>query len=216
MPVITNSSTSGNNKYLTIVNHNNQTVFAEKCNKGDIGAVEREYEYNNEKRTKSEFHYKAVVGKITNVRFKDDDEFGEKFEIFVKDDVFTFVISMNVASLGKGAIFAYSFLKFLPNIDLTKDVTLTPYNFVDKETGKTKTGFTVIQDNVKVSDAYYDYNTKKNIKKEVPPMLKKGSSKDQKTLHNINTKEFFKKRRRHIKHCFSSNIYSCEQPDRCL
>lgn len=191
MPATRSQESQGAMSFLKIVNHGKSTVFAKKVKEDDFNVVKREYEFKDEKRVAFENHFSDITGKIESVYFN-NGEYGEELVIKVKDDNETFQINLGVPRLCKSSMFAYDFLKKLPNVNLTKDVTLKPYDFVTKDTGKTRTGISLSQDGVKLTDAYYDFKNKKNLKKNTPPFLKAGSSSDDKTLHNIETKKFYK------------------------
>ena len=48
----------------------------------------------------------------------------------------------------------------LPNLDLSKEVTLKPYDFTDDKDKRIQ-GISITQDEVKITSAYYDAETKK-------------------------------------------------------
>lgn len=64
--------------------------------------------------------------------------------------------------------YAIDFMEKLPNIDLTKEIVLNSYDFEAKnpKTGKVsrKTGFSIVQDGEKIGTAYFDFDTKKNLR----------------------------------------------------
>lgn len=114
---------------------------------GTDGAVRREYETSDGKKgVKHELVAQSINGKITNLAIYEGD-YGKNLQVFFGDDV---IVSLNCASN-----FGEDFMKKLPNIDLERDVKLTPYSFEDADTKKVKKGITVYQDNKKIADYYH-------------------------------------------------------------
>jgi len=114
------------------------------------GAEEREIEYKDgTKKTVYELIYDNLDGYIENISFKDTD-FGKMINIAI-DGV---VISLNT----EGKHFS-TFARRLPSIDFKKKVYLTPYDF--ESDGKRMVGISVVQDDEKIDDYFYD--GKKNI-----------------------------------------------------
>jgi len=118
---------------------------------GTAGAKERTYETKEKnddgtfiKATKIEKHYESVSGKITNISFVDTD-YGTLLQVTLADTD-TFVPSEpETLSMSTSQSFAQDFMKKLPNIDLTKEVTLKPFAFTpDGQTRELK-GLTVTQ-----------------------------------------------------------------------
>jgi hypothetical protein len=64
--------------------------------------------------------YKGWSGRITNVTTRDSD-YGKEWQIAIQDENGTAILSFKYSSG-----YASSFLKALPNVDLTKDVVITP------------------------------------------------------------------------------------------
>jgi hypothetical protein len=64
--------------------------------------------------------YKGWSGKITNVTTRDSD-FGKEWQIAIQDENGLAILSFKYSSG-----YASSFLKALPNVDLSKDVVITP------------------------------------------------------------------------------------------
>lgn len=74
---------------------------------------------NNGKTYHEEF-YKGWSGKITDIQTR-DSQFGKEWCVTINDGSVTAILSFKYSSG-----YARSFLKCLPNIDLSKDVTITP------------------------------------------------------------------------------------------
>lgn len=91
--------------------------------------------------------YRGWSGKITDIQFKDHDEYGRFLNIHVDDGESNAVIQMKLDSG-----YAGSFLKTLPNVDLESNVALTPSMKVEGD--KKKTSFFISQHGVALKWAY--------------------------------------------------------------
>lgn len=122
-----------------------------KSEESDPKSVRRDYELKDgTKGTKFERVYQELSGKILSAQFYDGD-FGRSLILQFNDggeeDI---ALSMNTTSN-----FAEDFMKKMPNIDFTKEVTVKPYNFTD-DRNKLRKGVTVIQDNKKIGNYFSD------------------------------------------------------------
>lgn len=90
--------------------------------------------------------YKAWSGIITSVRTK-ETEFGKEWVVTIKDQAETAQLSFKYSSG-----YAQSFLKSLPNVELSKEVTITPKS--DEVNGKIKTTIFINQGGKAVKWAY--------------------------------------------------------------
>lgn len=129
------------------------------------GAVKREIK---DKKTgevtgvKFETLHDRVVGKITAISVI-EGKFGRSLQI---------TIDTEIISVGTDTAFGESLLKKLPNVDFSKDVVLEPFaGFTTGDGKKVKSGITVKQDDVKITDYYYDPEAKKGIH-GIPPVEK--------------------------------------------
>jgi hypothetical protein len=86
-----------------------------------------------------ELLYKGWKGRITNISTKDHPTYGRSWLITLSDDDGDAVLQMNYSSG-----YSSAFLKTLPNIDFSKDVTLIPS--IKMEGDKKKTSLFVMQD----------------------------------------------------------------------
>lgn len=162
---------------------------------GTEGAVTREYETSDGKKgVKHELVFKSLEGKITNVSFF-EGEFGKLIQLEITDDAGSFTLSVNT-SLN----FGEDILKKLPAIDLSKDVEITPYSFED-EKGKSKKGVTITQDGVKITNFFYDVDSKKTLHKY--PEVSKA---DSKKYDKDDWKMFFMKARKFLVKYTEDNI----------
>jgi len=89
-----------------------------------------------------------VSGKIEKIFYKEDKEFGNSFEVTIADAMDTYQLSFTEDSR-----FWFDFMKKLPNIDLSKEVKITAYDFEDKEK-KRRVGISIEQDGNKILSFY--------------------------------------------------------------
>ncbi len=123
---------------------------------GTEGSEVREYETSDGKKgKKTEMVFQKLTGKITNVAFQDGD-FGKMLQLTVSDDAGDLVLSVSTEQN-----FGEDIMKKLPNIDLSKEVTISPFTFEDDK-GKTKKGVTITQNDVKIKNFFYDEAAKQN------------------------------------------------------
>lgn len=90
--------------------------------------------------------YKGWKGKITNIKTREND-YGKSWMIELTDEFGVYFLQMPYSS-GYSA----SFLKALPNVDLTKDVTLTPKLTIEGE--KKRSTMFISQDGTGIKWAY--------------------------------------------------------------
>lgn len=151
---MTSKVEKGNVLYLSVVGGN----MVESSKEGVKGAVKREYETSDGKKgVKYEILHKNLVGRITEVEFK-DGSFGEQALIKFQNGKEKAIVTVTTSSK-----YFTDFAKKLPNVDLSKDVTFNVYDFESKE-GKQQTGVSITQEGVKVKGAYWDSETKKSLK----------------------------------------------------
>jgi len=116
---------------------------------------------------KYELVYQDVSGIITSVEMYEGD-YGKNLIIGLTDgDEPEVKVSMSMNSP-----FGEEMAKKLPSIDMTKTVKIAPYAFED-EKGKTRKGVSVVQDEKKLQNFFYDFNAKENINGYPSPALKK-------------------------------------------
>lgn len=104
-------------------------------------------------KTVHEEKFDDIEGIISDLRYKPDtsgQNYGDQYLIQIKDDGDTYSINVQKASR-----YATSFLKCLPNLDLSKPVKLMPWSAQDKiNATKMITGITMWQGGVKIAAAY--------------------------------------------------------------
>jgi len=162
---------------------------------GTEGATKREYETSDGKKgTKTELAFKSVGGKISNVDFFDGD-YGKNLMVTLDagDD------GAVTVSLGCSTPFGEDVLKKLPNIDMNEHVVLTPYAF-EGDNGKPMKGVSITQGDVKIKNAFFDYDKKKNLLKYPAP------EGDTSTFDADDWKMFFTTARKHTIKYAEENI----------
>lgn len=135
---------------------------------GTEGAVLREYETSTgEKGSKWEFVYDRLSGIITGIAFYEGD-FGNQLQVTISDGEEKPVM----LSLSTASNFGEDLMKKIPAIDFSKKVILSPYAMEDEKTGKIKKGISVIQEDKKIQNYFYDFHEKKNINGYPEPKFK--------------------------------------------
>ena len=147
--MIVENNKKGDKVFLTILADGK---FHEQVEEGREGAVAREYEdENDEKKIKYELVHDSVKGIITSVSVVEGFKGLKNLNIEIDSEII---------STGVKGQYGEDLLKKLPAIDLSKEVTLTPYSFIPKGEDTVKKGLTVYQDGVKVESFYWDKETK--------------------------------------------------------
>lgn len=137
---------------------------------GTEGAVKREYETSDKVAGfKWELTFDKLIGVITQIFFFEGN-FGNTLHVVFDDEI---ELSLNVASP-----YAEDFMKKLPNIDLGASVIIKPYSFEDDKTGKPRKGLSIIQNDVKITNHFYDAEARENVNGYPEP---KGNTKKYKT-----------------------------------
>ncbi len=114
----------------------------------------------------NEVFFKDVSGLIKKIEEKTTD-FGRLLSLTVSDGDDKYIIDMNFSSR-----YASSFLKCFPNLDLTKDVKIMPWEMNDKQDATKKiTGITCYQDDGNGWAKIVPGHTKDNPN-GLPPMVK--------------------------------------------
>lgn len=122
------------------------------------GAVRRDWQSadGSKSGTKYEKIFSKIDGTITAIEMYDGD-YGKNIILSVTDGDDTWKIS-----LGTGTPYGEDVMKKLPALDLKRPVSLAPYCFAD-DNGKTRKGVSIVQDDKKVQNFFYDFHEKKNI-----------------------------------------------------
>lgn len=160
--------------------------------KGTEGAVEREYETSDGKTgTKTELVYTELSGMIQSVNFH-EGEYGINLQVVVGDEDDEKPVTLSISTESN---FGEDLMKKLPNINMKKPVTLSPFSF-DNKNGKKQRGISVTQPNKKgepekIQSFYYDAEEKK-VTNGYPhvPVAPKG-----KTLKKSDWRKYFEQAR---------------------
>jgi len=100
-----------------------------------------------EKMRKWEYTYPGITGFITGVTTRDGD-YGTSILISIKDsNDEEFTLALQAKSK-----YGEDFLHKLPNVQLTKEISIKPYNFTDGD--QKKSGVTLTQSGVKLTNAF--------------------------------------------------------------
>lgn len=130
---------TGSGNYITILGGK----FCQRVPEGTEGSEER---VNKLGKTVHEKFYTSFTGKLVGISTQDSP--------YGKNWVFDFVDAGQPyhLQLGYSNSFATQFLKMLPNVDLTKEMKVSPS--VKEEDGKKKSSLFVNQDGVAIKHAY--------------------------------------------------------------
>ena len=164
--------------------------FAEKVSEDTEGAVKREWTVPSRggEPAKSgvvfEKLYRGISGYITRATIN-DSEYGTSLLVNVESGGEEVTVTMSLDSE-----FGQDFLKKAPNIEPSEPVSLNAWNLED-ETGKTRRGLSIKQNDEKIVDAYtsYDAETKTRTYNNGYPEPPKGvMTSDKWKLYFMNTR----------------------------
>lgn len=159
-------------KYITIYNGK----FCQRVDRGTEGGVERINKLGN---TVFEKFYDKFTAKLVSIKIN-DGTYGKSWHFGFRDKGDLYILQLNYSNN-----FAQNLLKMLPNLDLSKEMTITPQ--VKEVDGKNKSSLFINQDNVSIKHAY----TKDNPN-GLPPMIEK-IVKGQKIWDDTDRLEFLQK-----------------------
>lgn len=198
------NTNSSDKTFLTILSDGK---LHQRVDSDTPGAVERKYERDikddkgkitgEEEVTVHELVHTSATGMITNMYFQ-KGQFGENLIVEIDND--------GAISFSGNQSYGEQLLRKLPNIDLSKPVTISPYNFT--KNGKSNKGVTITQDEVKLQDYYFDYD-KKESQNGLPEFDgDKDDSNDWK-LYFLQVNKFLKKQAQPI---FEANNFKAPEP----
>ncbi len=118
--------------------------FCQRVPEGTPGAVTR---VNKVGKTVTEKFYDNFTGKLVDLKTQ-DGEYGKSwiFSFKDKEDIYNLQLSYSNS-------FATAFLKMLPNVDLTKEMKVSPSSKMGED-GKNKSSLFINQDGVALKHAY--------------------------------------------------------------
>jgi hypothetical protein len=160
----------------------------ERVNKDTPNAVKRETQQGGESWA---IEFDWITGIIENIFHKDDPQYGDSFEVVLRDATDLYQISFDDSSR-----FWFDFAKKLPNIDLKSMVKLNPYDFTEKGTNKRRVGLSIEQNGQKITSFYDKQNPDKTW--EIlngfpkPPANMDWKDKDETKIFTIKVKKFLK------------------------
>jgi hypothetical protein len=141
-------------RFLTVV----AGKLREKVEEGTEGAVKRTGEVAGNPFEKWELVYPGITAFITKVELQ-DGKFGKNVLVHMTDaNDEQFTVSLGAENSRTGV----PFMEALPNIDMTKEVTLKPYKFTNDK-GENVEGMKIMQGEEKVYSAFYDKEKKENL-----------------------------------------------------
>lgn len=126
-------------KFISIYNGK----LCQRVPTGTTGAVERT---NKNGKSVAEKYYDSFTGRLVGISVQ-DSAFGKMWNFSFKDKGDVYTLSLNYSSS-----FARLFLVQLPNVDLTKEMTVSPSQ--KEENGKNKSSLFVKQDGITLKHAY--------------------------------------------------------------
>ena len=125
--------------YITILGGK----FCQRVQDGTEGAKTRVNKIGN---TVHEKFYENFTGKLIDIKTK-DGEYGKTWNFHFKDKEDIYILQLNYSNS-----FSTAFLKMLPNIDLTKEMKVSP--MIKEVDGKKKSSLFVNQDDTTIKHAY--------------------------------------------------------------
>lgn len=126
--------------YLTIFNGK----FSQSFKEPQEGTVER---LNKNNKIVHEKYFDFLSGRLVSIRTKESKDYGKSWIFEFNDGESTFLVQLPYSNT-----FAKAFLKMLPNIDVSKDMTLTPSSkLVD---GKPKSSLFIKQGDQNIKHAF--------------------------------------------------------------
>jgi hypothetical protein len=141
-------------RFLTVV----AGKLREKVEEGTEGATKRTGEVAGTPFEKWELVYPGITAFVTKIELQ-DGKYGKNVLIRMTDaNGEEFTVSLGAENSRTGV----PFMEAIPNLDLTKEVTLKPYKF-NNDKGENVEGMQILQDGNKIKSAFYDPETKSNL-----------------------------------------------------
>lgn len=151
-------------RFLTVV----AGKLREKVEEGTEGATKRTGDVAGVPFEKWELVYPGITAFITKVELQ-DGKYGKNVLIHMTDsNDEEFTVSLGAENSRTGV----PFMMALPNLDLTKEVTLKPYKF-DNDKGENVEGLKITQGETPIKSAFYDPVAKTNLLGMPEPERKK-------------------------------------------
>lgn len=149
------TETNKDGRFLTVV----AGKLREKVDEGTDGAVNRTGTLSTgESYSKWELVYPGISAFVTKVELQ-DGKYGKNVLVHMTDtNDEKFIVSLGAENSRTGV----PFMEALPNLDLTKELTIKPYKFTN-EKGDNVEGMQIMQGETKIKSAFYDPETKTNL-----------------------------------------------------
>jgi len=131
-----------------------------------------------------------LIGRITNIFYKEDKDYGNSFEVIIQDGADSYQLSFKDDNRNW-----FDFAKKLPNMNFNEVYKFSPYDFTDKDSGKRRAGFSIKQNSESVPSAYdrKDAGGKWTLLLGYPPSEGMDwKDKDEVKMYTIAVKKFFK------------------------
>jgi len=125
--------------YITIL----AGKFSQRVPEGTEGAVTR---VNKNDKTVHEMYYESFVGKLVGIKTQNGD-YGKNWVFEFQDSDSIYLLQLSYANS-----YAIAFLKMLPNIDVSKEMKVSPQQKIEGD--KTKTALFVNQDGNAIKHFY--------------------------------------------------------------
>ncbi len=152
--------------------------------------------------------YDYVEGVIGGIIEKADSEYGDSFEVLIRDDENNYQLSFKADSQ-----FWFDFAKRLPNLDVEKPCKLSAYDFTSKD-GKRAIGFSVVQGGKKIDSFYQEKVGDVISNTNGYPSPEEGMNwkdKDERKMYSIKIKKFFKvEYENRFKQMFKTNPFASD------
>ena len=159
------------NKTFLSINANGK--IAQSVSEGTTGAVSRTLDNG---RVVHQLENDGIQGKITGMYFKDHPEYGKSLNVIIDDEY--------ALQLKCGSRYYYSFVKALPNVDFSREVSLVPWR---KEVdGKVKAALYINQGGKESVKWHFTQDDPKGM-----PDMKKVKVKGKETWDDTDLQEFF-------------------------
>lgn len=128
----------------------------------------------------------SIEGRIVDISYKEHSEYGNSYEIVIDDDKEKFNLSLHEDSK-----FANQFLTKFPNVDISKFVTISPYEFTPSDSDKKRSGLNLYQEDKKLENFFASKVNDKWIYKEEFPEAPEGAPDKKKwKKYSIEVQEF--------------------------
>jgi hypothetical protein len=138
---------------------------------------------NKNGNTVYEQKFDFIKGKVIEAKLKTHDEYGDNIELTITDGVEVANLQMKFDSA-----YGRSFLNKIPNCNFDAILTISPYQFTDKNTGKNVLGLSILDPIEKVPN-FYTKDNPNGI-----PQLEKIKLKGKDTWDNSKQLEFYKEK----------------------